>query len=192
MRNVLLAAVAMIAVAGSSMPANAATYIVDAFANSSTGGTGVSTLSLTAGQQFTVSVAADDLWNAGALPRWSNADGLTGNLFATGGDDSGEVAGTQIGTAFSNYSQGNLTAPYGTLVGRIGSVFQALGTSFNGPAWGNGTLELFYWDSNFGDNTQFVIADVSVVPEPASWALLIAGFGMVGYAARRRTARVAA
>ena len=27
---------------------------------------------------------------------------------------------------------------------------------------------------------------IEVVPEPATWALLIAGFGMVGVAARRR------
>lgn len=30
------------------------------------------------------------------------------------------------------------------------------------------------------------------VPEPATWAMLIAGFGFVGFAARRRTARTAA
>lgn len=32
----------------------------------------------------------------------------------------------------------------------------------------------------------------TAVPEPASWALMIAGFGMVGFAMRRRTAIVAA
>ncbi len=31
----------------------------------------------------------------------------------------------------------------------------------------------------------------AVVPEPATWALMIAGFGMVGFAARRRTAATA-
>jgi hypothetical protein len=33
---------------------------------------------------------------------------------------------------------------------------------------------------------------VTSVPEPASWMLLIAGFGMVGSAMRRRNAAVAA
>lgn len=33
---------------------------------------------------------------------------------------------------------------------------------------------------------------VSAIPEPATWGLMIAGFGLVGYAARRRRAAVAA
>jgi hypothetical protein len=32
----------------------------------------------------------------------------------------------------------------------------------------------------------FTASSGAVVPEPASWALLIAGFGLVGAAARRR------
>jgi hypothetical protein len=96
------------------------------------------------------------------------------------------VLGTRIGRSFGAYSQGDLSAPFGSLVGRIGSSFQLLGTSFRGPAWGTGTLELFYWDSNPGDNIGSVSANVALVPEPASWALLIAGFGLVGAAARRR------
>lgn len=37
----------------------------------------------------------------------------------------------------------------------------------------------------FGPNTTFTTG-VAVVPEPASWAMLIAGFGLVDAAARRR------
>ena len=37
-----------------------------------------------------------------------------------------------------------------------------------------------------------VIAISGAVPEPASWAMLIAGFGLVGVAARRRKIAVAA
>jgi len=180
-----IAFAAATAIAGA---AGAATFIVDAQANSSSGGVGVATINLTAGQNFTVSVDPNDLWNAGALPRWSNADGLTHDTFATGTDDSGEAAGTHIGTDFGTWTQGNLTAPFGTLVGELNGVFHVLGTSFSGAAWDTGTLELFYWDSNNGDNTQFITAAVNtaLVPEPATWALMIGGFGLAGAMLRRR------
>jgi len=81
-----LAVSAALVVAAPSV--NAATVIVDAKANSSTAGTGVfSGLALTFGQLFNVTVNPDDLWNAGALPRWSNADGLIRDLLATGTDE---------------------------------------------------------------------------------------------------------
>jgi hypothetical protein len=40
--------------------------------------------------------------------------------------------------------------------------------------------------------TGTVTFDAGVVPEPASWAMMVAGFGLVGFAARRRSAAVAA
>lgn len=43
----------------------------------------------------------------------------------------------------------------------------------------------------YGDSTSFV-ATVDTVPEPATWAMLFAGFGLVGIAARRRKNLVAA
>lgn len=182
---------AVLAAAALASSASAATYTVDAFANSSSGGTGVSTIGVTTGQQIVVSAGINDLWSAGSLPRWSNADGLVTFLYATGSDESGQPAATLIGQPFGNWTQGNLSAPFGTLVGEIGGVYQALGTNFSGPAWGNGTLKLYYWDSNFDDNSGFISASVSV-PEPASWAMMIAGFGLVGAAARRRRTIVAA
>ena len=74
-----------------------------------------------------------------------------------------------------------------------------LGTSFSGAAWGTGTLNLYYWDSNFGDNTGSITANVvkggvkgGAVPEPATWALMIGGFGLAGAALRRRRATATA
>ena len=93
-------------------PAIAATFNVNAFLNSSTGGVGVDTITLTAGQFFAVSVDPFDLWSAGDLPRWSNADGLTHNLFATGTDQSSQPPGTLIGQNFGLHAQGNLSAPF--------------------------------------------------------------------------------
>ena len=84
--------------------ARAVTVDVFAQANSSTGGAGALTgVFLTLGQAFTVSAGLDDLWSAGALPRWSNADGLTGDRFVTGTDESGEAAGIKIGIDFGTW-----------------------------------------------------------------------------------------
>jgi hypothetical protein len=44
---------------------------------------------------------------------------------------------------------------------------------------------------NAGSNSPFYLGQAANVPEPASWAMLIAGFGMVGLASRRRTRRTA-
>lgn len=170
--------------------AEAAVFTVDAFANSSSGGVGKSTISLSAGQAFSVTVNPNDLWNAGALPRWSNANGITGpDLIATGSDESGQPAGTVIGSnIFGLWSQGGLVAPYGTLVGRIGGGnFFAIGTNFSGVAASSGTLNLFYFDSNKGDNSEFITANVSAVPEPTTWAMMLIGFAGLAFASSRRT-----
>ncbi len=173
--------------------ANATVFIVDALANSSNSGagTGLSTIGLSLGDAFSVTVGLDDLWNAGALPRWSDADGLTGDRIATGTDESGEAAGTLIGMNFGLLDIGGFSAPYGALVGQIGTgpgSYRLIGTNFSGAAWATGTLKLFYWDTFTPDNTGSVAADVvtAVVPEPATWAMMICGFGMTGAMLRRR------
>ena len=173
----------------------AAVYEVKALENSTNGGTGVAVAAFTVGDAFTVSVNPLDLWNAGALPRWSNADGLTTSLLATGaadtnGDNPGVAAGVQIGQVFANWSQGGLVAPYGALVGEWGNSlgsFFLIGTNYAGVA-ADSALNLYYFDSNNGDNTGSILADVNVaaVPEPETYAMLLAGLGLIGFMSRRR------
>jgi PEP-CTERM motif len=168
--------------------ANADSFAVYAYGNSSSGGTGVDTgLVLSAGEMFTVSVDPNDLWNAGPLPRWSNANGLVGDLYATGSDESGQIAGTLIGQNFGLWSQYGLSAPYGTLVGELSGTYFVLGTSFSGPAPASGTLKLYYWDSNNYDNTDLLASvnvNINAIPEPATMLLL--GLGLLGVAGIRR------
>jgi len=169
-----------------SQEACASTFIVDAYANSSSGGVGTSSgVSLVANQWFSVSVDPNDLWNAGPLPRWSNADGLTHDLYATGSDESGQVAGTLIGQDFGLWTQNSVSAPYGKLMGKIGSNWIPIGTSYSGLAPATGTLDFYYWDSNNYDNTQYVTAKVTV-PEPSSWALLGLAVGVPLWFRRRK------
>jgi hypothetical protein len=186
-KNVVLAA----AFAASSMAmAASGDFVVDAFGNSTTGGTGVATFNLIAGQQFSVSVGLNDLWNAGDLPRWSNADGLNGNLtYANGMDSQVPVyaSGTQIGQTFVDWSQNGLTAAYGSLVGQIDNgVFFKIGTSYTGSASATGLLKLYYFDENAYDNSGSISAQITAVSEPEPYAMVLAGLFLMGGIVRRR------
>jgi hypothetical protein len=169
-----------------AISAQATTFTVDAKNNSSTGGLGLDTITLSAGQSFSVLASELDLWNAGALPRFSNANGLIGNVFATGSDESGQAVGTLISKSFGNYTQNGFTAAYGQLVGQVGSQYFALGTNTTATTTSAGTLKLFYWDSNASDNTGSIAVSITSVPEPETYAMLLAGLGLMGAVARRR------
>jgi hypothetical protein len=174
--------------------AHATIFIVDATDSALAAG-GLPSISLTLGEAFTVTSSTNDLWSAGDGPLMSDGDGLIVNRFATASDDSGEAVGTQIGSIVAPLTQGGLTAPYGSLVGELGGVYEELGANFAGAAWGTGTLNLFFWDINGFDNAGSIAFDIKPVsevrgpggvPEPASWALMITGFGAAGAMLRRR------
>jgi opacity protein-like surface antigen len=61
-------------------------------------------------------------------------------------------------------------------------------------AGGAGSIKA-YFGSNSADNIGVIVDDfaleIGAVPEPASWAMMIAGFGIVGASLRRRATRAA-
>ncbi len=149
--------------------AGAVTVTVDAAANSTGGGVGLSTgVFLNLGQMFSVTADLLDTWSLGSnspCTRESNADGLT--------------------ACYGNYSQNGLTALYGSLVGQIaGGNFFLIGSNFTGTAGAAGELLLFNFDSNTGDNSGVIVANISAVPVPPALALL--GTGLLGLGALGR------
>lgn len=187
MKKLLAAAAIVLATVSAQAVTISPTYTVDALANSVVGGAGLSTITLAAGQSFSVLASVTDLWSSGPLPRWSNANGLTSTLLATGSDESGQATGTVIGQSFSTYTYDGFSAAYGQLVGQVGSQYFALGTNSSGTAASAGTLKLFYWDSNNGDNLNSIAVQVTAVPEPETFAMLLAGLGLIGTMVRRRS-----
>jgi len=174
---------ALAAVFGMAASVHGSSFTIDAINDTPT-----STVSLTAGQGFSVSVDPTEIWSAGDLPRWSNANGLTTDLYATGSDASGQPVGTLIGQDWGLLTVGALTAPYGALVGEIDNgPFFLVGTSYTGTAATSGTLGLMYWDSNYPDNSGSITANVTVgsVPDGGLTAGLLGG-ALIGLGALRR------
>jgi PEP-CTERM motif len=100
------------------------------------------------------------------------------------------VAGPEAGTVFWNGGPGGSSPTYANW---------APGSEPNNCCGGENYLHNFagsaFWNDLRPDNLGFINGYVVEygglggpgVPEPASWALMIAGFGVVGAAARRRT-----
>ena len=109
MRKIMGLAVALALIAPLQEAATTTVYEVKALENSTSGGVGLA-VSVFAGQSFSVSADINDLWNAGPLPRWSNADGLNAVLLSAGlpdfnGDDLAVTAGNKIGDSFPFWTQ---------------------------------------------------------------------------------------
>ena len=159
-------AAALLAVAGIASAAN--TVVVDADQNTFENAIGAdSGIYLTAGEAFDVTAAG----------LWRNDP----SSFYNAGPNGNTVQG-QLG-------QAGLTANVGTLVAEIdgGQVF-AVGSNFSGVATTSGELEFFFWDSDRGttNNSGTVSATAAVVPEPATFALMGLGLGLIGLSRRRK------
>ena len=94
------------------------------------------------------------------------------------------------------------STPFGPVTLSNASFVQLTTTMFSNDAFQNFTLFFtpstatsfsFSFANAGGDNVGAILDDVSVslavVPEPASWAMMIAGFGLVGAGLRRRESR---
>jgi hypothetical protein len=175
-KTILAAAVATIALVA---PANAATYLLEYTA--------------TGGPAFTAPTTA--------------------KFTITTSDTLNMAGGYDILTAAGNFKVGATTttvtglAPLNPPGFFTDNVFFNANPAFNGSGlgvsfaggfanlWGNAPSNYSFYTSLDGSNYPVATdgtLSVTRVPEPASWALLIVGFGMVGVAARRRKAIVVA
>ena len=103
-----------------------------------------------------------------------NTSGTYGYTSANlGSTDFGPFSGTELSITISGINSG---FPMGAFT----YYFDA----------GNGGNVSFSFQDNGNDNVGIIIDNVSLavgaVPEPASWAMMIAGFGLLGSAVRRR------
>ena len=86
-----------------------------------------------------------------------------------------------------------------TIAGSGGSFSSWNAFSSAGGTFNAGVNTLTFTVRNFAQNggnptglNVDVVGSATAVPEPASWALMVVGFGMVGFATRRRSAAIAA
>jgi len=87
--------------------------------------------------------------------------------------------GTQITCGIGGGGSGSLTADPTPFVGTDDFYAQAFGSV---GVVGQGQFE--YQQANIGGTLTYIYA---AVPEPATWAMMLAGFGAIGYATRRRS-----
>ena len=143
-------------------------------------------VSVTAGETYSIFAITDP-----ALGRVGNCGGC--NLSGPAGDSGYYINSTPFTTTgFTALVSGFPAAlPINSLVGVFnGSIpsVVAIGSSgtFTAPAGATtlylGTVDGYQWNNNVGG----FLVNVGVVPEPASWALMLVGFGAMGVALRSR------
>ena len=172
MTRKVLAAVTVLTIGCAVSSARANTYTVEAINDPKTWlDTGIVATPGTI-YDFTV-INPSTLWSAGSnepFPRTSTADGINPASYGT-------------------VTMDGLTANFGALVAEIGSTFDLIGT---GPTYltsVSGDIKVGYWDTDYPDNTGSQTLDITTVPEASTWAMMLAGFallGIVGFGAAAR------
>ena len=173
---------ALLAAAGVASAATAAAT-VSAHDNSLYGPIGNGQVAGLDGLDTGLSISAGELLTFSATGSWNNSD--PDSSYVSGADGHDGFVGD--GHPNFDYSQFGLNAAYGALVGKIGNGdYFLIGDSFSGAANATGELQLFYWDSDYGNNTGSVNVQISAIPEPANIALMGLALGAFALSRRRK------
>ncbi len=134
---------------------------------------------------FTVSFRGEQWRNGG------NTSAQTMVLQYGFGSSFNAVTWTAPGAAF-NWSSVVNTATAAAVNGNVGGLVASVGGTVN-TLWANGSTLWVRWieDNNAGNDHGLAIDNFSLnatvaVPEPETYAMLLAGLGLIGFAARRR------
>ena len=155
-------------------------------------GTAPSFVDVMAGKMVSVTAMGSvDCCDTASTPGSVGPDGFASNPFTGGGS---AISGN--GVTYSSPGAFALAGLYTDSAGAaVGEVF-TIGSSFSGLApVGADRLYLGLPDASgfngaagfYGDNSGSFAVSVSAAPEPASWALMIAGVGLIGVCLRRKS-----
>lgn len=189
MKN-FLAILAMAAGSVLALPAQAVTLNLGGVSNASVDGSNAQTFNLSAGT-YRFSFVKDQFT---AFSRFSSESGCVAGMNCVQGfENSARIV---INGVTNLFGDGSANGGFGPVSGD--AYFDTAETSFAnaaryattftflGPV--NGSAYIF--DDILSDNRGGISLNISAVPEPGTWGMLLLGFGGVGFAMRRRSLAV--
>jgi hypothetical protein len=182
---------ALVAAAGFATPSLAATVNLDGVANASLDGSNAASVALGAGT-YKLTFTQDAFTAFSRFSGQSGCDGSGGNC-SQGFENSARYI---IGGTTYLFGDGAGSGGIGPVSG--GAYYDTAAHSFANSGKYSALFTLaapsnvkfFIYDDYLGDNRGGISLSVAGVPEPATWGLMILGFGAVGFAARRRKSSV--
>ena len=188
-----LALIAVASAAVLTLPAQAITLNLDGMANASIDGSNGVGFALAAGK-YRFSFVNDQYT---AFSRFSSATGCdgSGRNCVQGFENSTMVVTNGVTNMFGD---GNASGGFGPVSG--GGYYETAANSFANSGQYTSiftfaapvTGSAYIFDDILSDNRGGVSLNIAAVPEPATWGLMILGFGGMGVAMRRRSANVVA